>query len=175
MFRCFADSTNNPCLTLAHKISATWPCRDLCRPIPFRQMRQKKDTQSQQCRFTSRFIRQTSASRWRADSHADLFTVEHLVARHHSGSCRFVWTRMPARSFAKVHLHLVDVHRCVVCTRTTEVETIRRCRLSSLFVFRISPNYPKWLTTGSMSGQKLQQWPPASFQKQQTCQSVSTW
>ena len=130
-FRCFEDPTGNPCLTLAHKISATWPCRDLCRPIPFRQMRQKKDTQSQQCMFTCRFIQQTSASRWRADSHADLFTVEHSLHGTTAIARRLVWTRMPARSFAKVHLHLVDVHRCVVCTRNTEVETFQRCRLSS--------------------------------------------
>ena len=174
MLRCSADPTNNPCLTLAHKISVIWPCRDLCRPIPFRQVRQKKHRASSVRVYKS--VHPTkSASRWRADSHADLITVEHLVVLHHSGSCRLVWTRMPARSFSKVHLHFVDVHRCVVCTRNTEVETFRRCRVSSLFVFRILPNYPKWLTTGSMSGQKWRQWPPASFQKQQTCQIVSTW
>ena len=36
----------------------------------------------------------------------DLFTVEHLVARHHSGSCRTVWTLMPARYLAKARRHL---------------------------------------------------------------------
>ena len=56
----------------------------------------KRHTEPAVYGFTCRFIRRKSASRWRADNHDDLFTVEHLVARHHSGSCRTVWTLMPA-------------------------------------------------------------------------------
>ena len=42
VFRCFADPTDNPCLTLAHKITTMRPCHDLFRSIPLRQMRQQK-------------------------------------------------------------------------------------------------------------------------------------
>ena len=80
----------------------------------------------------------TLASRWRADSHADLFEVEHLVARHHSGSCRIVWTLMPARYLAKAHRHLAVVHLCLVCMRNTMSRpsngvTLRRCLISASY------------------------------------------
>ena len=114
--------------------------------------------------FTCRFIRRKSASRWRADSHADLFTVEHLVALHHSGLCRTVWTLMPARHLAKAHRHLAVVHTCLVCVRNTDVETFGLCHFASLFDFRISPNYPNRLTTCPAALQKCEE-PQASFQQ----------
>ena len=49
MLRCSADPTDRPCLTLAPEIPAILWRRDLPRPIAPRQMRQQKDTQSQQC------------------------------------------------------------------------------------------------------------------------------
>ena len=99
-----------------------------------------------------------------AGVHADLFTVEHLVARHHSGSCRTVWTLMPARYLAKAHRHLAVVHTCLVCVRNTDAETFGRCHLTSLFDFHISPNYPNWLTTCPAALQKCEG-PQASFQQ----------
>ena len=98
----------------------------------------KRHTEPAVYGFTCRFIRRKSASRWRADNHDDLFTVEHLVARHHSGSCRTVWTLMPARYLAKAHRHLAVVHTCLVCMRNTDVQTFGLCHFASLFDFRIS-------------------------------------
>ena len=102
----------------------------------------KRHTEPAVYGFTCRFIRQTSASRWRADSHADLFTVEHRVARHHSGPCRTVWTLMPVRYLENAHRHLAVVHTCLVCMRSTDAENSGLCHVASLFDCRISPNYP---------------------------------
>ena len=67
VFQCFADPTNNPCHTLAPQIPTVLWRRDLSRPIASRQMRQqKRHTEPAVYGFTCRFIRQPSASRWRA-------------------------------------------------------------------------------------------------------------
>ena len=124
----------------------------------------KRHTEPAVYGFTCRFIRQTSASCWRADSHADLFTVEHRVARHHSGPCRTVWTLMPARYLENAHRHLAVVHTCLVCMRNTDAENSGLCHFASLFDCRISPNYPNWLTTCPATLQKCEG-PQASFQQ----------
>ena len=127
-------------------------------------MRQQKRHTEPVYGFTCRFIRKTSASRWRADSHGDLFTMEHRVARHYSGPCRTVWTLMPARYLAKAHSHLAVVHTCLVCRRNTDAENSGLCHFASLFDCRISPKYPNWLTTCPAALQKCEG-PQASFQQ----------
>ena len=175
MFRCSADPTDRTCLTLAPEIPAIWPCRDLPRPIAHRQMRQQKDTQSQQCMGLR--VGSSDESRHLAGVlTATLISSPWSISLHGTTALRVALSGRGCQRAASQR----SISTLLMFTDVSSVRGIPKSRPSdgvacaSLFVFRISPNYPKWLTTGSMSGQKLQQW-PASFQKQQTCQIVSTW
>ena len=174
MLRCSADPTDRPCLTLAPEIPAILWRRDLSRPIAPRQMRQQKDTQSQQC--LGLHVGSSDESRHLAGVlTATLISSPWSISLHGTTAVRVALSgrgcqRAGSQRSISTLFMFTDVW--LVCTRNTEVETFRRCHFASLFDFRISPNYIKWLTTGSI---KLRQWPPASSQKQQTCQIVSTW
>ena len=138
MLRCSAEPTEHLCLTLAPKIPAILWSRDLPRPIAHRQMRQQKDTQSQQCMGLR--VGSSDESRHLAGGlTTTMISSPWSISLHGTTAVRVALSgRSCQRYLAKAHRHLAVVHTCLVCMRNTDVKTFGLCHFASLFDFRIS-------------------------------------